>query len=134
MVKLSEEMVEAFSNAKVVPLATASKDGVPNVAPMGTVYLKDPETVWILDNFMQKTAANVAETKKAALYLYGEGIKGCCQIKGDAVIETSGEAYDEAKKIFHAKNPNLPAKGLLVISVTDVYNCMPGPEAGKKLL
>jgi hypothetical protein len=134
MAKLTEEIIEAFSKAKIVPLATASKDGIPNVAPMGTVYLKDPETIWILDNFMNKTAANIAETKKAAIYLYGEGIKGCCQIKGDAVIEKSGEAYDEAKKMFHEKNPNLPAKGLVIIKITDVYNCMPGPGAGEKIL
>jgi predicted pyridoxine 5'-phosphate oxidase superfamily flavin-nucleotide-binding protein len=101
---------------------------------MGTVYLKDPETVWILDNFMNKTAANIAENPKASVYLYGEGIKGCCQIKGDAEIVSSGEAYEEAKKIFLAKNPNLPAKGLVIIKVTDVYDCMPGPDAGSKIL
>jgi predicted pyridoxine 5'-phosphate oxidase superfamily flavin-nucleotide-binding protein len=134
MVKLTEEITEAFSNVKLVPLSTASKTGIPNVAPMGTVYLKDPETVWILDNFMNKTAANIAENPKASVYLYGEGIKGCCQIKGDAEIVSSGEAYEEAKKIFLAKNPNLPAKGLVIIKVTDVYDCMPGPDAGSKIL
>ena len=134
MVKLNEEMIEAFNNAKVVPLSTASKDGVPNVAPMATLHLKDSETIWILDNFMQKTAANVAENPKASIYLYGDGVKGCYQIKGDAEMLTSGEAYEEAKKLFHGKNPNLPAKGLFVIKVTEVFECMPGADAGKKLI
>lgn len=76
MVKITEEIIEAFSNAKIVPLSTASKTGVPNVAPMGAIYLKDPETIWILDNFMNKTATNIAENPKASVYLYGDGIKG----------------------------------------------------------
>ncbi|MBP2133270.1 putative pyridoxine 5'-phosphate oxidase superfamily flavin-nucleotide-binding protein [Methanomicrobium sp. W14] len=134
MVKVDEKIKDAFSKAKVIPLATASKDGVPNVAPMGAFYLKDEETLWILNNFMNKTAKNIGETKKAAVYLYGAGIKGCCQIKGDAHMEDSGEAYEEAKKMFLAKNPNLPAKSLLVIKITDVFNCMPGPEAGNKII
>jgi len=134
MVKLSEEMIEAFKNTKVLPLSTASKDGVPNVAPMATLHLKDSETIWILDNFMQKTAANVAENPKASIYLYGDGVKGCYQIKGDAEMLTSGADYEEAKKMFHEGNPNLPAKGLFVIKVTEVFECMPGADAGKKLI
>jgi len=134
MVKLTEEITEAFSNAKIVPLSTASKDGVPNVVPMGAIYLKDPETIWVLDNFMNKTAANIKENPKASIYLYGEGIKGCCQIKGDAELVSSGESYEEAKKMFLAINANFPAKALVIIKVTDVYNCMPGPDAGSKIL
>lgn len=134
MVKLNAEVKEAFLKSKIIPLATASKDGVPNVAPMGAIHLKDEETIWILNNFMKKTEANLNETKKAAVYLYGDGIKGCYQIKGDAEIQSSGDAYEEAKKMFHAKNPNLPAKSLVVIKITDVFNCMPGPEAGDKIL
>jgi len=134
MVKLTEDIIEAFSHVKITPLSTASKNGIPNVAPMGTVYLKDSETIWILDNFMNKTAANITENPKAAIYLYGEGIKGCCQIKGDAEYVTSGDSHKEAKKIFLSKNPNLPAKGLVIIKITDVYDCMPGPDAGSKIL
>jgi predicted pyridoxine 5'-phosphate oxidase superfamily flavin-nucleotide-binding protein len=74
------------------------------------------------------------KTKKASIYLYGDGVKGCYQIKGDAEIVTSGEAYEEAKKLFYEKNPNLPAKGLFVIKVTEVFECMPGADAGKKLI
>jgi len=134
MVKLTEEIIEAFKSTKVVPLATASKNGITNVAPMGTLHLKDPETIWILDNFMLKTAANVAENPHASIYLYGEGVKGCYQIKGDAKMETSGEDYEAAKKLFHEVNPNLPAKGLFVIKITEVFECKPGPDAGKKLI
>ena len=33
----------------------------------------------------------------------------------------------------HAKNPAFPAKGLIKIIVTDVYDTAPGVHAGEKL-
>ncbi|MDD3978083.1 pyridoxamine 5'-phosphate oxidase family protein [Methanomicrobium antiquum] len=134
MVKLNAEVKEAFLKSKVIPLATASKDNVPNVAPMASLYLKDDETIWILNNYMNKTATNIKETKKAAVYIYGEGIKGCFQIKGDAELISTGADYEEAKKMFLAKKPNFPAKELLIIKITDVFNCSPGQGAGDKIL
>jgi predicted pyridoxine 5'-phosphate oxidase superfamily flavin-nucleotide-binding protein len=38
------------------------------------------------------------------------------------------------KKMVQDKKPGLPAKSLLVMKITEVYECMPGPAAGKKLL
>ena len=52
MVKLDEKMKTAFSKVKIFPVATASKDGVPNVVPIGFCQLVDDETIWIADNFM----------------------------------------------------------------------------------
>ena len=37
MVKLTADMKEAFSKMKVFPIATASKDGTPNVVPLAMV-------------------------------------------------------------------------------------------------
>ena len=47
MVQLTEELIEAFNALRVVPLATADKNGVPNVAPMGAKAVADPETILI---------------------------------------------------------------------------------------
>ena len=55
VVKLTPEMMEAFRAGRIFPLATASKDGEPNVSPMGAVYLRDAETIWIGDQFMKNT-------------------------------------------------------------------------------
>ncbi|MDD3406921.1 MAG: pyridoxamine 5'-phosphate oxidase family protein [Methanomicrobium sp.] len=134
MVKLNAEVKEAFLKSKIIPLATASKENVPNVAPMGAIHLKDDETIWILNNYMNKSAANIRETKKAAVYLYGEGIKGCYQVKGDAELVSTGADYEAAKKMFLEKRPNFPAKELLIIKITDVFNCSPGQGAGDKIL
>lgn len=134
MAALTQVMKDAFEVVKVFPLATASKAGIPNVAPMGSVFLIDDETIWIGDNFMHKTLENILENPKAALYLYGPGAKGCFQIKGDVVVKTSGEEHAKIKAMIQEKKPNLPVKSLLIMKITDVFECMPGAEAGRKLL
>jgi len=135
MVKLKPEIAEAFNAMKTYPLATASKDGIPNVAPMGAVFLRsDNETIWIMDNFMKKTLANVIENPKAAIYLWGAGVKGCFQIKCDVVVKKEGSEYEEARKIVEEMKPGLPRRSLLALTITEVYECMPGPKAGSKIL
>jgi len=66
MVKLNEDMKTAFSKVKIFPVATASKEGVPNVVPIGFCLLVDDETIWIADNFMVKSLANLEENPKVA--------------------------------------------------------------------
>lgn len=134
MPALTQEIIEAFNALKVFPFATASKDGVPNVAPMGSVFLIDPETIWVGDNFMHKSLKNVLENPKAALYLYGAGAKGCYQIKADVTVKTSGPEHARMTEMIHEKKPNLPAKSLLILKITGVFECMPGADAGKQLL
>lgn len=134
MVQLTADMKEKFAKAEVFPVATASKDGVPNVAPMKTVWLMDDETVWIVDNFMKKTLANLQENPRASIYVWGPETKGCLQIKGDVEIKTSGAEYDEMRDRMKPKLDKLPAKSLVVLKIAEVYNCTPGADAGKKLI
>ncbi|MBT8508623.1 pyridoxamine 5-phosphate oxidase [Methanomicrobiaceae archaeon CYW5] len=134
MVQLTEELIAAFNALKVVPLATADRNGVPNVAPMGAKAVADPETILIMNNFMQKTLANVKENPKAAVYLWGDGVKGCYQIKGDVEYVESGEQFEAFRADVTARLPHVPAVGMLKITVTDVFNCAAGPNAGDRIL
>lgn len=134
MVQLTADMKDKFAKAEVFAVSTASKDGEPNVAPMKTVWLVDDETVWIVDNFMKKTLANLQENPRASIYVWGPETKGCLQIKGDVEIRTSGAEYEEMRAKVKAKSDKLPAKSLVVLKITEVYDCTPGPDAGNKLL
>jgi predicted pyridoxine 5'-phosphate oxidase superfamily flavin-nucleotide-binding protein len=134
MAKLTAEMKEAFAKMKVFPLATATKDGVPNVIPIGICELVSDDTVWITDNFMNKTISNLRVNPRVSLYIWGPEIKGCCQIKGVASIKTSGKEFDEMKAKINLKNPALPARSLIVVKITEVFECQPGPKAGMQLL
>ena len=71
MVKLTAEMKEAFLKMKVFPVATAAKDGTPNVVPIGIVELASDDTIWITDNFMNKSLENLKSNPKIAIYIWG---------------------------------------------------------------
>ncbi|WP_321506591.1 pyridoxamine 5'-phosphate oxidase family protein [uncultured Methanoregula sp.] len=134
MARLTADMREAFSKMKVFSVATASKDGTPNVIPIGIVELVDDETIWITDNFMNKTLSNLRVNPKIAIFVWGPEIKGCFQIKGVTSIKNSGKEYDEMKEKINKKNPALPARSLIIVKITEVFECKPGPTAGSKLL
>lgn len=134
MVKLSEEMKTAFSKVKIFPVATASKDGIPNVVPIGFCQLVDDETIWIADNFMLKSLENLTENPNVAIYVWGPDTGGCFQIKGKTNVIDSGEKFEKMRSIVHAAKPGLPAKTLMEVKITEVFQCAPGPGAGKKLL
>lgn len=130
MVRLDEKMKKIFEKAPVYPLATASKAREPNVAPMKSVWLVDDETVWVADNFMKKTLANLEENPRAAIFLWGPETGGCIQVKGDVEILTSGPEYEKMRATVKAKSEKYPAKSLVVIRISEVYSCAPGAEAG----
>jgi len=134
MVKLTAEMKEAFAKMKVFPLATASKDGMPNVIPVGIAELVDDETVWFVDNFMNKTLSNFRTNPRVAFYIWGPEIKGCYQCKGVVAIRNAGKEYDEMKAKLNVKNPALPARSLIIVKITEVFECKPGPTAGARIL
>ena len=134
MVRLTADMKEAFSKMKVFPVATATKDGAPNVVPLAMVRLVDDETIWITDNFMNKSMSNLRVNPKVAIYIWGPEIKGCFQIKGVTSIKNSGPEYDEMKADINRKRPELPARSLVIVKITEVYECKPGPTAGAKII
>ncbi len=134
MAALTGEIKELFARIKLFPVATASKTGIPHVTPVAFVSLVRDDTIWLADNFMNKTLSNARENPFMAIYLYDSDSRKCCQIHGRVEVRTSGADYDKMKKMVLEKKPGLPAKSLLVMTITDVYDCMPGPGAGKKVL
>lgn len=134
MVALSGEIKEIFNKNKVIPMATASKNGVPNVAPMAAIQLVGDDTVWIMDNYMVKTLENLKENPIVALYFYDPESRRCFQIKGATEIKTSGPDYEKFREKMKARSDKYPAKSLVVMKITDVFECTPGKEAGKKVL
>jgi hypothetical protein len=54
-------MKTVFSKVNISPVATASKDGISHVVPIGFYQLVDNETIWIEDNFMGKCLENLGK-------------------------------------------------------------------------
>ncbi len=127
-------MKAVLNKIRIFPLATSSKDGTPNVVPIGMLILQpDNETIWVVDNYMSKTVANAKENPKVSIYVWDPESPDSYQIKGSVTVENSGSDYEKAVEFAHSKKETYPAKNLLKIKITDVYYTTPGPKAGQKI-
>ncbi|MDA8308866.1 MAG: pyridoxamine 5'-phosphate oxidase family protein [Deltaproteobacteria bacterium] len=135
MAKMTQEMQEMFNRTGLKQVATADKNGVPNVVPINFIKIIDDQTILASAVFMTKTFQNLKENPVCAISFW-EGFAGY-QVKGSATIETSGKIFDEtaAWTEEEGKKLGLPlkSKGAIVIKITDIYSVAPGPDAGKKI-
>ncbi len=134
MVALTPEMQELFKGTKYFAIATASKKGDPNVVPIGMAILMDPETIWIGNQFFHQTLQNVKENPRVSLLVWTAGVPGCLKLKGDITLVEKGADYEKMYKMVKERKPTLECKGLLIMKITDVFDCRSGAEAGKRLL
>jgi predicted pyridoxine 5'-phosphate oxidase superfamily flavin-nucleotide-binding protein len=133
MVKMPPEVRETLEKQKPVPIATASKDGTPNVVFVGMLKVLDDENIMIGDNFFYKTSANLAENPKISILCYSGETKKSFQIKGSVNVYKEGETFEAMRKWVQGVNPKLPAKSCVMVKVEEIYNAMWGPAAGKKI-
>ena len=129
--ELKERVKEIFINEPYHQLATASKNGTPNICNIGAKYLRDDGKIVVIDNFMKKTYANLQENSEISILVRRE--KESYQIKGIARYLNTGDEYDEAYKWMKAKGDKYPAKGAIIITIDSVYNSMTGKNAGEKI-
>ncbi|SFG26277.1 hypothetical protein SAMN05660649_01189 [Desulfotomaculum arcticum] len=134
MSKLIDNVKEVFNKTAIYAVATASKNGLPNVVPIHYVKLYDEEdTILLVDNFMNKTTKNLNENPWIAISVWDYDRKQAFQIKGEANIITSGKVFDDAVSWVQKTMPQLQPKSAILLKVTNVFNCQPGPDIGKEL-
>ena len=132
MVVLTTEIKESLAATKTVFIATASKDGMPNVVPIGAFKVIDDGKLLISDQFFSKTLANMKENRRVALSWWGD--KGGFQIKGTITLHTDDEIFRQDVAWIKELRPNLKPKTAVVLTITDVFTIKPGADAGKKIL
>jgi predicted pyridoxine 5'-phosphate oxidase superfamily flavin-nucleotide-binding protein len=93
MVKLTNDIKDSLAAAKHAWLATAAKDGTPNVVVVAAVRLVDDETLVVSDQFFLKTLTNLQENPKVAVSWWGD--HGGFHIKGTSAVHTSGPVFNE---------------------------------------
>jgi predicted pyridoxine 5'-phosphate oxidase superfamily flavin-nucleotide-binding protein len=135
MVKITKEMREIIDQTRVVALATASKVGELNVVPIAYKKVLSDDELLLMDIFMRKTEENMKANPKVAVSVWHtvSGVSEGYQFKGDARIETSGEAFDEGVKMVKVTEPGLNPKSAVIIKVNAIYIISPGPDAGKQV-
>ena len=130
---LDEAVKATLAQMKIVPVATASAAGVPNVVPVRFVRAIDDGTIVIADNYMSKSARNLEGNPQLALSVWDADKKRAFQIKGRAEIVTSGRLFEETAAWVLAAKPELKTKAAVVVTVTNVFVCQPGPDLGKDI-
>jgi len=148
MAEMSPELMDLINSAPCCYLATASKDGVPNVVPVGSTAAVSPDTIVVAGLFMLKTLENLKQNPKAAVVINatkppdkeGSGGKGPKfiggQVKGSVTLLTSGDMHEQTKNRIAQKIGTEMAgriKATVVIKAEEIYSVTPGPDAGKRI-
>ena len=110
MAKMNQRIKEIFEKQEAIVLATATKDGIPNVVPVTAKKIIDDETILISDQFFSKTLNNMRANPRVAITIWDK-LEGY-QIKGTVTIETTGQRFEETAKWIEemGKSLNLPLK------------------------
>ena len=135
MAKLDQRMKEILNKQKIVVLATATSEGVPNSVPVGAKRIIDDETIIISDQYFNKTLQNIKANPLVSIAFW-DGAEGY-QVKGRVSLETSGERFVETAKWIDLKGKAikkpLKSKGAAIIKIDEIYYVTPGPKAGEKV-
>ena len=126
--------VQDFLPGKLAWVATASRDGVPNVTPKGTLKLMDEHHVLFADLFSLKTRKNLEENAKVAVTVVDAATAKGYQLKGTAEVVTSGPLLEETSKQLKESPRGLPPLHHVVkITVESVFDQSVGPDAGRQI-
>jgi hypothetical protein len=129
--KIPDEAKKIVEEAKVWAVATANKNGLPNVVPIAYAKILSENQILLMDIFMEKTRKNIEENPNIALCAWNSESKGY-QFKGKAQVITSGKLFDEGVKWVKSEE-DLSPKSAIVVNVETAYIITPGSDAGKKV-
>jgi hypothetical protein len=126
--------VQDFLPGKLAWVATASRDGEPNVTPKGTLKILDQFHVVFADLFSLKTRKNLLENNRVAVTVVDAATARGYQIKGTAKIIASGPLFDETEMLLKDSPKAMPPLNYVVnITVEAVFDQSVGPDSGKQI-
>ena len=135
MAVMPAEVQEVFKNARVATLCTAREDGQANgnIIMMKTII--DDETIYLSDQYFNKTMKNLEKNNKVAVVFCHEN--DAYEIYGTARYVNEGPEFEEqaawVNALFEQMGMPAKAKGGIFVTVDEVYFQGGGPEAGAKI-
>lgn len=130
MAIITDEMKALLTKSMWV-LATADTNGVPNAVPIHFKKILDDEHLLLVDNFMNKTLANIKANPQVSVSVWDSD--SGYQFKGHAVIETTGSNMELGVELVARSKMPMNPKGVVVVNVEEIYLTTPGPNAGAKV-
>ena len=86
--------VQEFMSGKMGWVATATREGVPNATPKGSVRVLDDQHVIFADLFSLKTRQNLEQNPQVAVTVVDRHCQGY-QLKGTAELISSGPLFEQ---------------------------------------
>jgi predicted pyridoxine 5'-phosphate oxidase superfamily flavin-nucleotide-binding protein len=128
------QFVQDFLPGKLAWVATASRDGEPNVTPKGSLKLLDEHHVLFADLFSLKTRKNLEENIKIAVTVVDAATGKAYQLKGTAEFVGPGPLFESIGNQLKESPKRLPPLHHVVkITVQAVFDQSVGPDAGKQI-
>ena len=118
MAKLTEEAKKLIKELYPGLVATASKDGKPNLSAKGSFRVLDDEHVAFADIASPRTMANLKENPQISVMVFSNEPRKGCRIWGKAEIVDSGDQFDAISSEYGAKG--MKVKHLIKINVEEV--------------
>lgn len=100
MAVLSEEAKRIITTVQLAFVATASKDGRPNVSPKGSFRVLDDEHVAFAEISSPRTISNLKENQQLSAVIFDPAAFGGCRVWGRAEILESGDLVEVFKAQF----------------------------------
>ena len=102
--KMSDEVKKAVAECSPALVATANKDGQPNVSAKGSLQVIDDEHLVFADIRSPRTIANLKENPQIGIICLNPSTRKGCRIWGKAEIMTSGELFDKLTQEYAARD------------------------------
>ncbi len=118
MAKLSEEAKKIISEFGPGLIATAGKDGKPNISPKGSFRVLDDGHVIFADMRSPRTMANLKENPQLSAIVFDRTTRKGCRIWGRAEILSSGKLFDDVVAEFAKKQ--MKVNHLVKVAIEDV--------------
>ncbi|OAT85024.1 hypothetical protein A6M21_07130 [Desulfotomaculum copahuensis] len=117
---LTEQMKSLVKGGKCL-VATAGKDGWPNIGPKGSVMLVDDSTLAFGEVTGKQTYQNLVENPKVAIAVMDYEQRVGYRFTGTAKLETEGPLFEQFAQRFAAMNLPRPVAAVKV-KIESVYD------------
>jgi predicted pyridoxine 5'-phosphate oxidase superfamily flavin-nucleotide-binding protein len=135
MAKLTQEIKDVFAKSRPFIMATADKDGKPNGVPIGLAKIISDDEIMLVDLFMHKSVLNIKENPWVSITFWNTEVRYGYQVKGKAILETSGKYFDEAEAWLEGRQTPFDAKPktVVVVKVEEIYYIGAGKDSSIRL-
>jgi len=118
MAKLTEEAKKIISEFGPALIATASKEGKPNVSPKGSFRVQDDDHVVFANIASPRTMANLKENPQLTAIIFDRSTRKGCRLWGKTEVLDSGDLFDSLSKEFAPMN--MTVRSVVVVTLDEV--------------